>query len=265
MRRSSEDLRRRYDMRAMRGISDADGQGYLYAYVDDDEWKVGLTNNFVRRQEEWNRSCPCPWRTWLLPIRVANRRRAEALAHLLLEMECLDRPRTYCRCFHSATCTTYRPTYAYREVCFLRRLACRLEHNCLSYPFEGRCLVKLSILKLEAVSELLGFVYNIQTKRCVFVSFGANEREESVKQVLNRMDTKILKPLEGPQDDARHVMYTNIPDIIVATRSDLSTSATYRHFDVPTSATSGRSDVPTSGESIGQILKIASGFRHDSL
>ncbi|KAJ3874621.1 amidase signature enzyme [Lentinula edodes] len=42
-------------------------------------------------------------------------------------------------------------------------------------------------------------------------------------------------------------MYTNIPDIIVATRSDLSTSATYRHFDVPTSATSGRLDVPISG------------------
>ncbi|KAJ3920644.1 hypothetical protein F5877DRAFT_65607 [Lentinula edodes] len=97
MRRSFKDLQQYYDMRKLRGISSADGHGYLYAYVDNHTWKVGMTNDFVRRQEEWDKDCPCPWRIWLPPIRVANRRRAETLAHLLLEMECLDRPRIYCQ------------------------------------------------------------------------------------------------------------------------------------------------------------------------
>ncbi|KAH7868905.1 uncharacterized protein C8R40DRAFT_1177344 [Lentinula edodes] len=92
MHRPSEELQWRYEMRETRGISNADGQGYLYAYVDSDRWKVGMTNEFVRRQVEWDKDCPYPWRIWLLPIRVANRRRAEALAHLLLKMECLHRP-----------------------------------------------------------------------------------------------------------------------------------------------------------------------------
>ncbi|KAJ3897345.1 hypothetical protein F5879DRAFT_996188 [Lentinula edodes] len=97
MRRSLEELQRRYEMRETRGISNADGQGYLYAYVDNDRWKVGMTNEFVCRQEEWDKDCPYPWRVWLPPIQVANRRRAEALAHILLEMECLHRPRIYCQ------------------------------------------------------------------------------------------------------------------------------------------------------------------------
>ncbi|KAJ3898436.1 hypothetical protein F5879DRAFT_927058 [Lentinula edodes] len=97
MRRSAEDLQRRFGLREMRGISDADGEGYLYAYVDSDGWKIGMSNNFVRRQEEWDKDCPSPWRIWLPPIQVANRRRAETLAHLLLEMECVDRPRIYCQ------------------------------------------------------------------------------------------------------------------------------------------------------------------------
>ncbi|KAH7881580.1 uncharacterized protein C8R40DRAFT_1164989 [Lentinula edodes] len=83
-------------MRQMSRISDADGEGYLYAYVHFDMWKVGMLKNFIRRQEEWDRDCPDGWRIWLPPIRVANRRRAEAVAHLLLEMACIDRPRVYC-------------------------------------------------------------------------------------------------------------------------------------------------------------------------
>ncbi|KAJ4468440.1 hypothetical protein C8J55DRAFT_492438 [Lentinula edodes] len=97
MRRSFENLQRRFGLREMRGISDADGEGYLYAYVDSDGWKIGMSNNFVRRQKEWDKDCPSPWRIWLPPIQVANRRRAETLAHLLLEMACVDRPRIYCQ------------------------------------------------------------------------------------------------------------------------------------------------------------------------
>ncbi|KAJ3848188.1 hypothetical protein EV368DRAFT_68487 [Lentinula lateritia] len=146
---------------------DADGQGYLYAYVEDDEWKVGLTNNFVRRQEEWNKGCPCPWRIWLLPIRVANRWRAEALAHLLLEMECLDRLRTYCRCCRR----THIEKFVFSGDWPLSREA--------DIP-----IVKLSLLKL--VSELLGFA------ACTIYKL-KNVREELGKQVLNIMNTKILK------------------------------------------------------------------------
>ncbi|KAJ3890085.1 hypothetical protein GG344DRAFT_66590 [Lentinula edodes] len=96
MRRSSEELQQRYSIREIRAISNADGPGYLYAYVDGSIWKVGMSNDFVRRQKEWDKDCPCPWRIWFPPIRVANRRRAESLVHLLLEMQCLDRPRIYC-------------------------------------------------------------------------------------------------------------------------------------------------------------------------
>ncbi|KAJ3925919.1 MAG: hypothetical protein NXY57DRAFT_1043704 [Lentinula lateritia] len=97
MRRSFEDLQQRFIKREVRGISDADADGYLYAYVHSDEWKIGMTNDFSRRRDEWDRDCPDVWRIWLPPIRVANRRRSESLAHLLLEMACIDRPRAYCQ------------------------------------------------------------------------------------------------------------------------------------------------------------------------
>ncbi|KAJ3874103.1 hypothetical protein F5051DRAFT_443653 [Lentinula edodes] len=97
MRRSSGELQQRYDMQEIWVISDADGPGYLYAYIKGDSWKVGMSHDFAQHQEEWDKECPCPWRAWFPPIRVANRRRAESLAHLLLEMECLDCPQIYCQ------------------------------------------------------------------------------------------------------------------------------------------------------------------------
>ncbi|KAJ3873659.1 hypothetical protein F5051DRAFT_476297 [Lentinula edodes] len=97
MRRSFEELQHCYNRREVRRISDADGEGYIYAFVDVDVWKIGMSKDFVRRQEEWDRNCPDLRRIWLPPIRVANRRRAESLAHLLLEMACIDRPRAYCQ------------------------------------------------------------------------------------------------------------------------------------------------------------------------
>ncbi|KAJ3911350.1 hypothetical protein F5877DRAFT_73254, partial [Lentinula edodes] len=175
MHRSFEELRRRYVMRATREISNADGQGYLYAYVEDDEWKVGLTNNFVRRQEEWNKGCPCPWRIWLLPIRVANRRRAEALAHLLLEMECLDRPRTYCRCCRR----THIEKFVFSGDWPLSREA--------DIP-----IVELSLLKL--VSELLGFA------ACTIYKLKNTWRiGETGPQHNEHKNTQALKGPQGPQ------------------------------------------------------------------
>ncbi|KAJ3875872.1 hypothetical protein F5051DRAFT_442020 [Lentinula edodes] len=79
MRRSFEDLQQRFTKREVRGISDADADGYLYAYVHSDEWKIGMTNDFSRRRDEWDRDCPDEWRIWLPPIRVANRRRSDWL------------------------------------------------------------------------------------------------------------------------------------------------------------------------------------------
>ncbi|KAH7870674.1 uncharacterized protein C8R40DRAFT_1073184 [Lentinula edodes] len=142
MRRSFENLQRRFGLREMQGISDADGEGYLYAYVDSDGWKIGMSNNFVRRQKEWDKDCPSPWRIWLPPIQVANRRRAETLAHLLLEMACVDPPRIYCQ-----NCT---PMSAHREIRFLWTLARRLDHDCLSNLFKGCCFVK--VLNGQAVN-----------------------------------------------------------------------------------------------------------------
>ncbi|KAJ3875419.1 hypothetical protein F5051DRAFT_430587 [Lentinula edodes] len=100
MYRSFQELQLLYDIRHRRTISDTDGQGYLYAYVDSNEVKVGMTKNFNHRKEEWDRNCPYAGRIWLPPLRVANRRRAESLAHLLLEMACTDRPRMYCQNCH---------------------------------------------------------------------------------------------------------------------------------------------------------------------
>ncbi|KAJ3884204.1 hypothetical protein GG344DRAFT_71522, partial [Lentinula edodes] len=42
------------------------------------------------------RASQCPDRVWLPPILVLQRRRAESLGHLLLEIVCQDRPRTLC-------------------------------------------------------------------------------------------------------------------------------------------------------------------------
>ncbi|KAJ3975719.1 hypothetical protein EV361DRAFT_887327 [Lentinula raphanica] len=58
-----------------------------------------MTNDINRRKVEWDRRCPSPTRIWMPPIIVRRRRRAEALAHLLLELRCFDRPRVRCfRC-----------------------------------------------------------------------------------------------------------------------------------------------------------------------
>ncbi|KAJ3766714.1 hypothetical protein FB446DRAFT_708397 [Lentinula raphanica] len=86
-RRSSRLLRALYAIRRSRSTSRADGPGYLYAFNDRGGlWKIGMSNNFVRRKAEWDRRCPSSTRIWMPPIAVARRRRAETLAHLLLEM-----------------------------------------------------------------------------------------------------------------------------------------------------------------------------------
>lgn len=172
MRRPSEELQRRYEMRETRGISNADGQGYLYAYVDSDRWKVGMTNEFVRCQVEWDKDCPYPWRIWLPPIRVANRRRAGEFLdasfpphHISLAsrgigtsfarngvssspanvLSTLYVPQSHFL-VHNAACLTYRPTNTYWKIHFFRNMARRLEHDRVSYLFEGCCFMKVRYL-----------------------------------------------------------------------------------------------------------------------
>ncbi|KAJ3809528.1 hypothetical protein F5876DRAFT_66399 [Lentinula aff. lateritia] len=137
MRRSSEELQQRYEMRETRGISNSDGQGYLYAYVDIDSWKVGMTSKFARRQEEWDKNCPYPWRIWLPPIRVANRRRAafRSIGTPFTRNGVSSLP---------ANVLSTLSTNTYREIYFLRNMAGRLKHNRVSYLFEGCCFVKLT-------------------------------------------------------------------------------------------------------------------------
>ncbi|KAJ3817642.1 FACT complex subunit SPT16 N-terminal lobe domain-containing protein, partial [Lentinula raphanica] len=95
----SRALIRLYTKRRARPTSRADGPGYLYAFIDDGRrFKIGMTKDFGRRKAEWDKQCPSTKRRWMAPIAVTRRRRAEALAHLLLELECSDRPRI--RCLH---------------------------------------------------------------------------------------------------------------------------------------------------------------------
>lgn len=77
VRRSTCQLQTIYHRRIMRPISPSDGFGWLYAYVDwGGEWKIGMTSDFRRRQQQWEQCCPRPRRIWFGPIAVANRRRA---------------------------------------------------------------------------------------------------------------------------------------------------------------------------------------------
>ncbi|KAJ3870957.1 hypothetical protein F5051DRAFT_434241 [Lentinula edodes] len=97
-RRPTQTLRSLYIRLLRRQISPSDGRGWLYAYLDGGtEWKIGMSKDFVRRRRDWDKQCPCPNRMWFSPVPVANRRRAESLAHIQLELECIDRPRRYCR------------------------------------------------------------------------------------------------------------------------------------------------------------------------
>ncbi|KAJ3926862.1 MAG: hypothetical protein NXY57DRAFT_1042906, partial [Lentinula lateritia] len=230
MRQSSEELQQRYIMREIRVISNADGPGYLYAYVDGNIWKVGMSNDFVHHKEEWDKDCPCPWRIWFPPTLVANRRRAESLAHLLLEIQCLDRPRTYCPSCQRA----------------------HFEKFLFSEPW-------------HVVWSTIGR-YVVKTKRWVSVTFGAkrvlnvtnNQMHKDTQAFLKH--SKVLKTLQDPPLISLYILTrcidemkscspcfnTDIPDISVVTRSDIPTSGTFRRFDVSTSVTSGRSDVPTS-------------------
>ncbi|KAJ3888006.1 hypothetical protein GG344DRAFT_68345 [Lentinula edodes] len=53
--RSSGQLRVLYASRRARGVSLADGPGFLYAFVDHGHlWKIGMSDNYDRRRAEWD-------------------------------------------------------------------------------------------------------------------------------------------------------------------------------------------------------------------
>ncbi|KAJ3821424.1 kinase-like domain-containing protein, partial [Lentinula raphanica] len=100
-KRVTPKLRALLSFRRSRPMSRADGPGFLYGFLDNGMfWKAGMTKNVARRRREWDRNCPCLTRRWLVFFAVPRRRRAEALAHLLLEQRCHDRPQIYCRKVH---------------------------------------------------------------------------------------------------------------------------------------------------------------------
>ncbi|KAJ4501167.1 hypothetical protein C8R41DRAFT_862809 [Lentinula lateritia] len=73
--RSAKELRALYASQRARGVSLADGPGFLYAFVEyGHRWKIGMTDNYDRRKAEWDQS----------------------LAHILLELKCFKRPRIQC-------------------------------------------------------------------------------------------------------------------------------------------------------------------------
>ncbi|KAJ3765035.1 hypothetical protein FB446DRAFT_795459 [Lentinula raphanica] len=96
-KRSPTQLAALYKKRKSQPISPANGCGVLYTYLDNGvDFKVGMTSNFAHRRREWDHQCPCPTRIWMDTLPVAHRRRAESLAHLLIEGICTDRPRKHC-------------------------------------------------------------------------------------------------------------------------------------------------------------------------
>ncbi|KAJ4497565.1 hypothetical protein C8R41DRAFT_865346 [Lentinula lateritia] len=84
--RSAEQLRALYVSRRARGVSLADGPGFLYAFVEyGHHWKIGMTDNYDWRKAEWDQS----------------------LAHILLELKCFQRPRIWC-----TQCVTLKNSYS---------------------------------------------------------------------------------------------------------------------------------------------------------
>ncbi|KAJ3767167.1 hypothetical protein FB446DRAFT_708027 [Lentinula raphanica] len=141
-RRSHHQIFTLYAAHKSRATSVADGFGYLYAFVDrGHRWKIGVTNNFARRKREWDRQCPSSSRRWMPPITVKRRRRAETLAHLLLELLCSDRPRIYCPRSHVSFANIIcRPQDPRRNLHILCEKIHRMEDYNLSsasYGFEG--------------------------------------------------------------------------------------------------------------------------------
>ncbi|KAJ3849748.1 hypothetical protein EV368DRAFT_67186 [Lentinula lateritia] len=103
----------------------SDGPGWIYVYIDNgNEFKIGMTKNFERRQREWDRNCPCLNRIWFKPVPAANRRRAESVAHILLEIQLPG---------------------ACREICFRWSLQGYSEKDHGANVAEGSGLLKLTI------------------------------------------------------------------------------------------------------------------------
>lgn len=64
--RTHLDLMKKLEERISRALSPSEGAGFLYGFADDDGLiKVGRTNDFQRRQGEWDNRCPCASRVWL--------------------------------------------------------------------------------------------------------------------------------------------------------------------------------------------------------
>ncbi|KAJ4497388.1 hypothetical protein C8R41DRAFT_865463 [Lentinula lateritia] len=101
-RRRTHQLQSLYRQRISRLISPSDGPGWIYVYIDNgNEFKIGMMKNFERRQREWDRNCPCLDRIWFKPILAANRRRAESVVHILLEIQLSGTRREICFCWSS--------------------------------------------------------------------------------------------------------------------------------------------------------------------
>ncbi|KAJ4499783.1 hypothetical protein C8R41DRAFT_863762 [Lentinula lateritia] len=72
-----------YRQQILRPISPSDGPGWIYVYIDNgNEFKIGMTKDFERRQQEWDRNCPCLDRIWFKPILAVNRRRVGCRVHV---------------------------------------------------------------------------------------------------------------------------------------------------------------------------------------
>lgn len=112
MKRSIQFLQRPLDALLARPISLSDRSGYLYNFFEtNNEVKVGRSIDPARRQLQWDAECPNPYRVWDKPIWCPYANRAgrlplnlisfhspaiESIAHILLELHCLDRPRYRC-------------------------------------------------------------------------------------------------------------------------------------------------------------------------
>ncbi|KAE9382313.1 hypothetical protein BT96DRAFT_1010889 [Gymnopus androsaceus JB14] len=80
-----------------KSISNADRPGYLYDFREmRGEFKLGRSGNLAKRIRDWERDCHNAHQLWYDSVYCLHVHRAESIAHLLLEIFCVDRPMHLC-------------------------------------------------------------------------------------------------------------------------------------------------------------------------
>ncbi|KAJ4472760.1 hypothetical protein C8R41DRAFT_870375 [Lentinula lateritia] len=110
----------KWDIIIHRPLSSTDGGGWIYIFHEGCfVYKVGRSNNVVRRAREWKRACRAHPQTWLAAFWTPFAHRTECLVHIALEATCDSGPRIRCACtstVHHLKFTTYQVDLAGQKI-----------------------------------------------------------------------------------------------------------------------------------------------------